>query len=227
MRLVGVHPLADGLVDLARGQRTALGERAPRDDRLRDRVGRVVALVGHADQVVAEAERVDDLGRRGQQGDDLHAGKSRRRSPSCRSATRSVSARPAVGAVHHAMVERQRERARGPGHDLAVHDQRARLDDPHRDRYGVARVQQRRSRLGAVAPGVADADRGAPAGRPACRCPPRAASASRSDLRGDRRDPERLRVPAAPAPSARARCPMATPTCTDRNVGCRRRATRR
>ena len=41
-------------------------------DRLADDLGRVVALVGDADQLVAEAEGADDLGRRRKEGDDAH-----------------------------------------------------------------------------------------------------------------------------------------------------------
>src|SRR5262249_57149250 len=69
--------LTDRFNDLARGLDPSLRERAPRDDRLRDGVGRVIAFVGHADEVVAQPERVDDLGRRREQGRDLHRGKSR------------------------------------------------------------------------------------------------------------------------------------------------------
>ena len=93
-RLLGVHAVPHGRVDLARRERPALGERAAGDDRLRDRVGREVAFVGHADQFVAQPERVDDLGGRRQQGHDLHRGKSPSPSGVESISTRSVSARP-------------------------------------------------------------------------------------------------------------------------------------
>ena len=226
MRLVRVHAQADGLVDLPRGERSALGERAARDDRLRDRVGREVALVGHADEVVAQAERVDDLGRRRQQGDDLHTGKSRRRSPSCRSETRSVRARPAAApsstrwsnvsdSVHagRATTAPSTTSARG-------------CDDPHRHGHGVPGVQQRRARLGAVAPGVAHADRGSPkvvrrAG--ARRAPPRRAGGSR---RRSPRCPSPGR-PAGPEPSGPVRCRSRCRRARTARRGCRRPSTTR
>ncbi len=81
-RVLRVHPLPHGVVDLPRRERPALGEGAPGNDGFRDGVGWVVALVGHADQIGAHPEGVDDLGRRGQQGHDLHRGKSRSRAGS-------------------------------------------------------------------------------------------------------------------------------------------------
>ena len=75
-------------------------------------LGRPVALVGHGGEVVAEPERVHDLGRRRQQRDDPHRGSSRRRSGDSSRSTSAPSARPTVAAVEHPVIERQRERAR-------------------------------------------------------------------------------------------------------------------
>ena len=42
------------------------------DDRLADDIGREVAFVGDADELVPEADRAHDLGRRWEEGDDAH-----------------------------------------------------------------------------------------------------------------------------------------------------------
>src|SRR5205823_1983523 len=73
--LAGVHPGPDGIVDLARREGPAGREVGTRDDRLPLDLRRVVALVGHALELVSQPERVDDLGGGGDQGDDLHRGR--------------------------------------------------------------------------------------------------------------------------------------------------------
>ena len=64
--------VGDALVDLAarslRAQREVGGDRRHVDD-----LRRVVALVGAADELVAQAQREDDLGGRREERDDAHA----------------------------------------------------------------------------------------------------------------------------------------------------------
>src|SRR5205085_1897203 len=94
-RLLLRHLAPDDVVDLPRGERPRLRDRAPGDDTLRRRLRREVTLLRDALEIVAQAERVDDLRRGGEQRDDLHRGSSASRSRSDSSTTRSVSARPA------------------------------------------------------------------------------------------------------------------------------------
>ena len=204
-RLLGVHAFPHRRVDLARTERPALGERAAGDDRLRHRVGREVALVGDADQVVAQAEGVHDLGGRRQQGHDLHAGKSPRRSPVLQEAHQVGERTPRGGAVEHPVVERAAQGAGRPGDDLAVHDERPRPD--HADRQGDAGPgrQDRGARLAAVAARVADGD-GRPGhlgGRERSRA---GAVGEALDLGGEIDDAVGSRRRAAPARSALVRC---------------------
>ena len=63
----GDHELVD------RGGAQALGHRRGRDDPAGAGLGGEVALEGHADHVVARADREQDLGGRGEQRDDPHA----------------------------------------------------------------------------------------------------------------------------------------------------------
>ena len=64
---------ADEAVDVARGPRRQVVNAAG-DDRLADGLGRIVALMGHTDQFVGEADRADDLRGGGQQRNDSHHG---------------------------------------------------------------------------------------------------------------------------------------------------------
>ena len=70
-RRAAVDRLADEAIDLTR---RALGQVVGRAGDRRDRcgLGRPVALVGHPDELVAEPEGEDDLGRRRQERDDPH-----------------------------------------------------------------------------------------------------------------------------------------------------------
>ncbi len=68
--LAGPHPLADDPVDVGGAQ--ALGQRGGGDDPAAARLGGVVALEGDADDVIAGADREQDLGRRGQERHDPH-----------------------------------------------------------------------------------------------------------------------------------------------------------
>jgi hypothetical protein len=66
-----VDRVADEAVDLAAGQ-AAERLRVARQDRLAGNLRRPIALMGDADQFVAEAEGAHDLGRRREQGRDSH-----------------------------------------------------------------------------------------------------------------------------------------------------------
>ena len=77
---------------------------APRHDRLADDLGRPVALVGDADELVAEADGADDLGRRRQERDDAHAGPVSRlgrlpRGPASRELSAALSSSTAARAA--------------------------------------------------------------------------------------------------------------------------------
>src|SRR5581483_739924 len=67
-----------------------------RDDRLAGRLGREVALVGDGLELGSQTEGTHDLGRRRQEGHDLHRGSLARRSEDSRRAIRSPKALPAV-----------------------------------------------------------------------------------------------------------------------------------
>ena len=57
---------------MSRDERVGEVVDAAGDDRLADDLGRPVALVGDADQLVAETDGADDLGGRRQERDDAH-----------------------------------------------------------------------------------------------------------------------------------------------------------
>jgi hypothetical protein len=63
---------ADSAIDLRAGQLTRINDTA-NDYRLLLCLVWIVALVGHADDLIAEAEQISDLRRAGQQGTDSHA----------------------------------------------------------------------------------------------------------------------------------------------------------
>jgi hypothetical protein len=74
-----VHRRRHQGVDLATRQLAEV-VRIARDDGLAGDLGRPVALVGHADELVAEPEGAHDLGGGGEQGNDSHgSGAARRR----------------------------------------------------------------------------------------------------------------------------------------------------
>jgi hypothetical protein len=68
-RRAAVHRGGHQRVDFATRQLAEV-VRVARHDRLADHLGRPVALVGHADELVAEPEGTDDLGGGGEQGND-------------------------------------------------------------------------------------------------------------------------------------------------------------
>ncbi len=73
--LAGLGELAHPRVDLDRGQ--ALGDHAVGDVGELGSLGRVVALVGDGDHLVAEPEREEQLGGRGHEGHDPHGGQGK------------------------------------------------------------------------------------------------------------------------------------------------------
>ena len=99
---------------ISRDERVAQVVDAAGHDRLADRPRRAVALVGDADELVAEAEGADDLGRRREEGDDAHRMWSATLSGDRPRARGRGRAREAISRGLRRVWPRRRRRARPP-----------------------------------------------------------------------------------------------------------------